>query len=41
VLTPHTAWYSEEAFIENFHKAAGEIVRALRGEPPINPAPAG
>jgi len=32
-LTPHEAWYSEEALVELQDKAAGEIVRSLKGEP--------
>ena len=32
VLTPHTAFYSDEGMIEMRVKAAQEITRALRGE---------
>lgn len=40
VLTPHTAWYSEEALTELQTKAAEDIAHVLRGEMPrypINP----
>lgn len=32
-LTPHEAWYSEEALVELQDKAAGEIARSIKGEP--------
>lgn len=35
LITPHSAWYSEEAFIELHRKAAEEAARVLRGEPPL------
>lgn len=38
VLTPHTAWYSDEAQEQLKHDVAEEVRRALMGEPPINPA---
>jgi D-3-phosphoglycerate dehydrogenase / 2-oxoglutarate reductase len=34
VLTDHTAWYSEESVAELQTKAAEEVARVLRGEPP-------
>ena len=40
LLTPHMAFYSEEAQSELQRRAAEEVVRALRGEPPrcpVNP----
>ena len=37
VLTPHSAFYSVEGFIELRTKAAEEIRRILLGEPPRNP----
>ncbi len=33
LITPHSAWYSEEAFVELHRKAAEEVARVLRGEP--------
>jgi D-3-phosphoglycerate dehydrogenase len=36
LLTPHTAWYSEESEREVRRKAAEEILRALRGEQPLH-----
>jgi D-3-phosphoglycerate dehydrogenase/C-terminal binding protein len=36
VLTPHTAFYSEAAVTEIRVKAAQEVARVLRGEPPRN-----
>jgi phosphoglycerate dehydrogenase-like enzyme len=41
ILTPHLAFYSRESVIELQAKAADEVARALRGEPPrspVNPA---
>ena len=35
IITPHSAWYSEEAFVELHRKAAEEVARVLRGELPI------
>ena len=36
LITPHCAFYSEEAFIELRTKAAQEALRILRGEEPLN-----
>jgi D-3-phosphoglycerate dehydrogenase len=37
IITPHTAFYSEESLIELQTKAAQEVVRVLRGEPARHP----
>jgi D-3-phosphoglycerate dehydrogenase len=37
ILTPHLAFYSRESVIELQTKAADEVARALRGEPPRSP----
>lgn len=37
LVTPHTAWYSEEAQVDMRSRAAEDILRALRGEPPRTP----
>lgn len=37
ILTPHLAFYSKESVIELQTKAAEEVARALRGEPPRSP----
>lgn len=40
VVTPHSAFYSAEAYADSRRKAVDEVVRALRGEPPrmcVNP----
>jgi D-3-phosphoglycerate dehydrogenase len=37
IITPHTAFYSEESLIELQTKAAEEVVRVLSGELPRNP----
>jgi D-3-phosphoglycerate dehydrogenase len=37
VLTPHLAFYSRESVVELQTKAADEVARALRGEPPRSP----
>ncbi len=37
ILTPHTAFYSEESLLDLQTKAAEEVVRVLRGEAPRNP----
>lgn len=37
VLTPHVAWYSEEANDERRRKAAMDVRRVLDGEQPANP----
>jgi D-3-phosphoglycerate dehydrogenase / 2-oxoglutarate reductase len=38
LVTPHSAWYSEEAKIDMRTRAAEEVVRVLRGEKPRAPA---
>lgn len=38
LVTPHSAWYSEEAKIEMRTRATEEVVRVLRGEKPHSPA---
>ena len=37
ILTPHAAWYSEESRERVTVGAAREVVRILRGEPPLSP----
>jgi len=37
IITPHTAFYSEEALLELQTKAAEEVVRVLSGQAPKNP----
>jgi D-3-phosphoglycerate dehydrogenase / 2-oxoglutarate reductase len=37
VLTPHVAWYSEEAELQLRRSAIEEIIRVLAGHPPKNP----
>ena len=37
ILTPHTAFYSEESLLELQSKAAEEVVRVLSGSAPLNP----
>ena len=37
IVTPHTAWYSEEAQIDMRTRAAEDILRAMRGERPRTP----
>jgi D-3-phosphoglycerate dehydrogenase len=37
ILTPHTAFYSEESLLELQTKAAEEVVRVLSGQEPKNP----
>ncbi len=37
VLTPHAAWYSEEAKTDLKRRAAEEVVRVLRGEEALHP----
>ena len=34
IVTPHAAFYSDEAFIQMRHLAAREVGRVLRGAPP-------
>jgi phosphoglycerate dehydrogenase-like enzyme len=38
LVTPHSAWYSLDAVVELRTKAAEEVARVLRGEPPLHPA---
>lgn len=38
IVTPHAAWYSEEAKIDVRQRGAEDVVRVLRGEPPRAPA---
>lgn len=41
IVTPHTAFYSQEATLELEERAAGEVVRVLQGQMPdnlVNPA---
>jgi D-3-phosphoglycerate dehydrogenase len=37
ILTPHLAFYSRESVIDLQTKAAEEVARALKGEPPRSP----
>ncbi|MGB9868059.1 MAG: C-terminal binding protein [Bacillota bacterium] len=37
ILTPHCAWYSEEAMLDLKKKVAEEVVRVLKGNRPLNP----
>ena len=37
ILTPHTAFYSDESLLELQVKAAEEVVRVLSGQAPKNP----
>ena len=39
LLTPHSAFYSVEGYIELRTKAAQEVLRILKGEKPRNPVP--
>ena len=41
VVTPHAAYYSEEAIDTVRHFAAEEVVRVLTGQPPLSPVNAG
>lgn len=36
IITPHAAWYTEEAQESLQIQAAQEVVRVLLGEPPLN-----
>lgn len=36
IVTPHAAWYTEEAMYTLLTSAASEVVRVLHGEPPKN-----
>lgn len=38
IVTPHSAFYSEDALLDLQTKVAEDVVRVLRGEPPRNPA---
>jgi len=38
IVTPHTAWYSEEAKIDVRQRGAEDVVRVLSGQPPRAPA---
>jgi D-3-phosphoglycerate dehydrogenase len=40
VVTPHTAWYSEESMAEVSRSVAADVARVLAGEPPENPVAA-
>jgi D-3-phosphoglycerate dehydrogenase len=37
ILTPHTAFYSEESLLDLQRKAAEEVVRVFTGKAPLNP----
>ncbi|MBP8122122.1 MAG: C-terminal binding protein [Caldilineaceae bacterium] len=37
LITPHTAWYSEEAKVDVRRRGAEEVVRVLRNDPPRAP----
>ncbi len=37
LITPHFAWYSEEAMIDMRAQGADEVVRILSGQPPRSP----
>ncbi|MBW7886244.1 MAG: hypothetical protein H3C34_27180 [Caldilineaceae bacterium] len=37
LITPHIAWYSEEAKVDVRSRGAEEVVRVLRNEPPRAP----
>jgi D-3-phosphoglycerate dehydrogenase len=41
VITPHAAYYSEEAILTVRRFAAEEVVRVLTGQPPLSPVNAG
>jgi D-3-phosphoglycerate dehydrogenase len=41
ILTPHTAFYSEEALNELLTKCASDVARVLSGEPPVYPVKMG
>ena len=41
IITPHAAYYSEEAINTVRHFAAEEVVRVLTGQPPLSPVNAG
>jgi D-3-phosphoglycerate dehydrogenase len=37
IVTPHSAYYSEESILLAREVAASEVARVLTGEPPLNP----
>jgi D-3-phosphoglycerate dehydrogenase len=37
IITPHAAYYSQEAMSTVRHFAAHEVVRVLSGKPPLSP----
>jgi D-3-phosphoglycerate dehydrogenase len=37
VVTPHTAWYSEESMADVSRSVAADVARVLAGEEPENP----
>ncbi|MEM3385616.1 MAG: C-terminal binding protein [Nitrososphaeria archaeon] len=37
ILTPHIAWYSEEAMVDQKRKTALNVLRVLKGEAPLYP----
>jgi D-3-phosphoglycerate dehydrogenase len=37
LVTPHVAYYSETSVEEAKRNSAGEIIRVIRGEVPLNP----
>ncbi len=39
IITPHIAWYSEEAETDLRTRSIEEVLRVIRGEPPKNPVP--
>ncbi|WP_119071363.1 C-terminal binding protein [Aggregatilinea lenta] len=39
ILTPHAAWYSQDAEHETRTRALADVIRVINGEPPRNPAP--
>lgn len=39
IITPHIAWYSEEAELEDRTRSVEEVLRVISGEPPQNPVP--
>ena len=41
ILSPHTAFYSEEALVELQTKCASDVARVLSGEPPVYPVKMG
>lgn len=39
ILTPHAAWYSQDAEHETRSRALADVLRVLKGEPPRDPVP--